>query len=67
MMAVQRCRKMRKQGAAAVLAGVVLVFAVPAATAIEAISYGEQVIGPQKHAINIKALGPDLFGEEIST
>lgn len=37
------------------------------ADAIEAISYGEQVIGPQKHAINIKALGPDLFGEEIST
>lgn len=67
MMAVQRGRKMRKQGKAAMLAGFVLLFAVPAAAAIEAISYGEQVIGPQKHAIHIKALGPDLFGEEIST
>jgi hypothetical protein len=37
------------------------------ATAVEAISYGEQVIGPQKHAIDVRALGPDLFGEEISS
>ncbi|WP_165967334.1 RHS repeat protein [Luteimonas aestuarii] len=37
------------------------------AEATEPISYGEQVIGPQKHAVNIKALGPDLFGEEISS
>lgn len=57
---------MRKQGAAAMLAGFVLFFAVPAAAAIEAISYGEKVIGPQKHAIHVRALGPDLFGEEVS-
>ena len=57
---------MRKLGMAAMMAGVVLLFLVPAATAIEAISYGEQVIGPQKHAINVRALGTDMFGENIS-
>lgn len=38
-----------------------------AAMSVESVSYGEGVIGPQKHATELKALGPDLFGEEIST
>ncbi|MGN6513713.1 MAG: RHS repeat domain-containing protein, partial [Lysobacteraceae bacterium] len=32
-----------------------------------AIAYGEQVLGPQKHATGLTALGPDLFGEEVNT
>ena len=31
------------------------------------IAYGEGVIGPQKHATGLTALGPDLFGEQINT
>lgn len=34
--------------------------------AIEPVSYGEAVVGPLKHATELKALGPNLFGEEIS-
>ncbi|KRA51834.1 hypothetical protein ASD72_01740 [Pseudoxanthomonas sp. Root630] len=48
------------------LVGMALLVAMPTASAIDSISYGEQVIGPQKHAINVRALGPDAFGEEIS-
>lgn len=48
------------------LVGLVLGAVAPIASAIDSISYGEQVIGPQKHAINVRALGPDVFGEEIS-
>jgi len=31
------------------------------------IAYGEAVLGPQKHATGLTALGPDLFGEEVNT
>ena len=31
------------------------------------IAYGEGVIGPQKHATGLTALGPDLFGEQVNT
>jgi hypothetical protein len=37
------------------------------AMAVEPVSYGEGVIGPQKHATQLTALGNNLFGEEINT
>ncbi|HEY5970805.1 MAG TPA: hypothetical protein VIT22_02340, partial [Pseudoxanthomonas sp.] len=37
------------------------------ALALEPVSYGERVLGPQKHAGTVEALGPDMFGEEINT
>ena len=33
----------------------------------DGIAYGEGVIGPQKHATGLTALGPDLFGEQVNT
>lgn len=36
------------------------------AMAVDAVVYGEAVIGPQKDAREIRVLGPDLFGEEIN-
>ena len=32
-----------------------------------AVGYGEEVLGPQKHATGLTSLGPDLFGEQINT
>lgn len=44
-----------------------LLLEVPAANAADSVVYGEGVVGPQKHATSVQALGPDLFGEAIST
>src|SRR3569832_1535775 len=62
-------QRIRKAGFAS--AYVALVALAPRATATatdsDAITYGEQVLGPQKHATGVTALGPDLFGEAINS
>lgn len=52
----------------ALLAGVMLTLSFSVAAADSgAIAYGEGVIGPQKNATSLTALGPDLFGEQVNT
>lgn len=48
------------------LLAVLAVVALPA-HALDAVSYGEAVVGPRRNAAQIEALGPDLFGESINS
>lgn len=48
------------------LASPYLCFAASSAWAIDAIAFGEKVTGPLKDAREIRALGPDIFGEQIN-
>lgn len=44
-----------------------LMSATNCADAAESVSYGEGVVGPRKHATDVRSLGLNLFGEEINT